>query len=545
MMSANQNFNSFNYFLNYLELFFVRFSKVSIFLRFSRNIEFLNFPRFCLTILLFLLVFFVFSNPAFALTEVEINSVETPEGAVILIVDGLSAPFIYPELTPYALDGTQLEKARLENLPKINEESARIIKFRAPQTFTEGGHSVLFTGNPGADSELVSFKDASLFDILHNEGYLCIAIMEKGDSGSISAEQDIILKDKNNSIKNINMVLEKNQNSPDSPEVPRIPDELEELLKKASDKAPDYVDSKETRERYNGYNRWGIDTACSVIKYMAKNLPEQKYVLTVNVGAVDSSGHYRDNYGYIDCIEALDSELPQLYELCKKNDLVFVFTADHGMGFSKADSKGGHQSEKFSDTDETQLVPLIIHTQAVKQAVIQEERRQEDFAPTILGILDIPDRPRFSRGEQIVLTDHVNLKVKLPETGVVELRKIEKEGQSQGKDVLIESLQNDYEFLFLGLEPEKTYLVKASLDSKNSLEEQEKEIFLETDSVVEFNKKGQINIENKEDNSSELEILGENSGSPSSKSSHLFAYLLIGLVNLAGILIIAKILKKN
>ena len=215
------------------------------------------------------------------------------------------------------------------------------------------------------------------------------------------------------------------------------------------------------------------------------------------------------------------------------------------MGFSKADSKGGHQTEKFSDTAETQLVPLIIHTQAVKQAVIQEERGQEDFAPTFLGILDIPDRPRFSRGEQIVLTDHVNLKVKLPEKGSVELRKIPKEEQNQGKVEPIESLQNDNEFLLLGLEPEKTYLIKASLNSENRLEEQEKEIFLKTDSVVEFNKKGQINIENKEDNSSGLEILGENSGSPSSKSSHLFAYLLIGLVNLAGILIIAKILKKN
>jgi len=110
-----------------------------------------------------------FPLPAFALTEMEVNPVNTPDGAVVLIVDGLSAPFIYPELTPHALDGATLEKARLENIPFISKNSAQIIEFRAPQTFTEGGHSVLVTGNPDADSEFVSFKDANIFDILHQE----------------------------------------------------------------------------------------------------------------------------------------------------------------------------------------------------------------------------------------------------------------------------------------------------------------------------------------------------------------------------------------
>ena len=142
---------------------------------------------------------------------------------------------------------------------------------------------------------------------------------------------------------------------------------------------------------------------------MSINSPEQKYLLTVNVGAIDSSGHYRDNYGYIDCIECLDSELPRLYKLCKKNNLAFVLTSDHGMSFSKADSKGGHQSEKFSVIDEAQLVPLIIHAQDVETGILTEEYGQDDFAPTLLGILDIPDKPRFAEGNQILLTDHVNL----------------------------------------------------------------------------------------------------------------------------------------
>jgi bisphosphoglycerate-independent phosphoglycerate mutase (AlkP superfamily) len=497
-------------------------------------------PLSSLIYLAILLFFFTFPSPVSALTEVEVNPVNTPEGAVVLIVDGLSAPFIYPELTPYALDSTALDKARLENIPKIDKESARVLEFRAPQTFTEGGHSVLVTGNPGADSELVSFKDATVFDVLHNEGYLCIAIMEKGDSWSICAEQDIILKDENNSINNMKIVLEQHANSPET----EIPEGLVEVLEKSADKAPGYVTSKETRERYKGYDKWGIETACDVVKYMANNMPEQKYLLTVNVGAVDSSGHHRDNYGYIDCIECLDADLFPLYDLCKKNNLAFVFTADHGMGFSRDDSKGGHQSEKFTDTDEAQLVPLIVHTEDIKKGVVSGKHSQEDFTPTLLGILDIAERPRFVEGKQILLTGHANLKVKLPEKGSVDLIK-------DGKT--ISSLKNDDQFIFLGLEPENTYTIKVTLNSGKSLEEEEKELVLEADSVLEFVEKGKKNLENAKSNPSSKNASEEKStstagffkGTSDSGFGHIAAYILIGLVNLAGIIVIAKILKKE
>ncbi|HWQ48273.1 MAG TPA: sulfatase-like hydrolase/transferase [Methanosarcina sp.] len=516
----------------------------------SRSFPFLFF-------LVMLIVFFIFPAPVSGLTEVEVNPVNTPQGAVVLIVDGLSAPFIYPELTPHALDGTPLEKAELENLPGISKESVRVLEFRAPQTFTEGGHSVLVTGNPSADSELVSFKDATIFDILHREGYLCIAVMERGDSWSIRAEQDVILRDENNSISKMKIILEQPEPSPDSQEVP---EGLLQVLENAVDKAPGYITSKETREKYSGYDRWGVETACNIVEYMARNRPEQKYLLTVNVGAVDSSGHHRDNYGYVDCIECLDADISPLYELCKKNDLAFVLTADHGMGFSKDDSKGGHQSEKFTETDEAQLVPLIVHAQNVESEILKGKHGQEDFAPTLLGILDIPDRPRFAEGKQILLTGHVNLKVELPEKGSVELRKNEngKEGNVKDGNVkdgnVVASLQHDDEFLFLGLEPENTYTVRAALDSGNSLKEQEKKLTLETDSVLEFTEKGQKIEGNSEDNpesdsssgkNSTASFLKKESGKSNSSLTHLIGYLVIGLVNLVGIVIIAKILKKN
>lgn len=511
-----------------------------------------SFP--ILFFLVTLIVSFIFPAPASGLTEVEVNPVNTPQGAVVLIVDGLSAPFIYPELTPHALDGTPLEKAKLENLPEISKESARLLEFRAPQTFTEGGHSVLVTGNPGADSELVSFKDATIFDILHREGYLCIAVMERGDSWSIRAEQDIILRDENNSISKMKIVLEQAEPSPDSPEVP---EGLLQVMEESADKAPRYITSKETREKYSGYDRWGVETACNIVEYMARNRPEQKYLLTVNVGAVDSSGHHRDNYGYVDCIECLDADISPLYDLCKKNTLAFVLTADHGMGFSKDDSKGGHQSEKFTDTDEAQLVPLIVHAQDVESGILRGKHGQEDFAPTLLGVLDIPDRPRFAEGKQILLTGHVTLRVELPEKGSVELRKNGNGKDGNVKDGnIVASLQHDDEFLFLGLEPESTYTVRAALDSGNSLEEQEKKLTLETDSMVEFTEKGPKIEENSEENPESGQASGKNSssaagflkkgpGKSNSSLTHLIGYFVIGLVNIVGIVIIAKILKKR
>ncbi|MDD4250306.1 MAG: alkaline phosphatase family protein, partial [Methanosarcina sp.] len=425
-----------------------------------------------------------------------------------------------------------------ENIPEIGKNSARILEFRAPQTFTEGGHSVLVTGNPGADSEFVSFKDANIFDVLHSEGYLCIAVMEKGDSWSICAEQDAVLRDEKNSINNMEIVLKQYEHSQDNP----VPSGLLQLMEEEADRAPGYVTSKETGIKYSGYNRWGIEAACAIVEYMAKNMQGQKYLLTINVGAIDMSGHYRGNYGYVDCIENLDSELLPLYKLCGKNNLAFVLTADHGMAFSADGSKGGHQSEKYSVSDEAQMVPLLVYAQDVESGVIRGEFGQEDFAPTLLGILDIPDRPRFAEGEQILLTEHVNLKVKLPEKGTVELKK-------DGK--IIESAGNDDQFLFLGLEPDNSYTIRAVLDSGKSLEEKEKEVILKTDSVIELGSKGaktkesESSLAGAKEETSSAAIFGDGDSIFGRNSKHLIGYFLIGSINLAGFFIIMKILKKQ
>ncbi len=492
--------------------------------------------------LVFLVLFVLLLSPiTSAYTEVEVSPVQTPNGAVLFIADGMSAPFVYPELTPYALDGSPLERARLEAIPEISKESAKVLELRVPQTFTEGGHSVLVTGNTGADSELVSFRDASVFDVLHEQGYLCIGVMEKGDSWSICAEHDAILRDEKNSISKMEPTLESYEHNPGPS---KVPSGLLELMEEKAAGAPGYVSSKEAGERYSGYNRWGIDTAYALVEYMAREYPAQKYLLTVNVGAVDMSGHYRGNYGYLDCIESLDSDLMPLYELCKGNNIAFILTADHGMAFPTDDSRGGHQGEKYSVSDEAQLVPLIVRAPDVESGLIKGEFGQEDAALTLLGILNVPGKPRFTDGEQIVLKSYVNLEVKLPGEGSVELLKA-------GKPIA--SPKNDNEFLFLGLEPDFTYTVKATFEGENGQEEKEEELFLETDSVIEFR---DLELKPGADDGSGIESatasdaqMGRSSGAGSNgifgvSFGQLIGYFLIGLINLTGLVVIAKILKK-
>ncbi|MPN44653.1 hypothetical protein SDC9_192218 [bioreactor metagenome] len=145
-------------------------------------------------------------------------------------------------------------------------------------------------------------------------------------------------------------------------------------------------------------------------------------------------------------------------------------------------------------------------------------------------------------GKQILLTGHVNLKVELPEKGSVEIRR---------KGEFISSSGSDDQFVFLGLEPDNSYTVKAALNSGNSLEEKEKEVFLKTDSLINFRgeeaktKKSDSTQGGEKEETSSAGVSGEGFSIFGSSSGHLIGYLLIGAVNLAGLFIIVKIMKKD
>ncbi|WP_292485136.1 hypothetical protein [Methanohalobium sp.] len=53
--------------------------------------------------------------PSTATSHIKVNPVNNPDGAVILIIDGLSLSYIYPEMTPENIDGVETRKPVLKN----------------------------------------------------------------------------------------------------------------------------------------------------------------------------------------------------------------------------------------------------------------------------------------------------------------------------------------------------------------------------------------------------------------------------------------------
>jgi len=252
--------------------------------------------------------------------------------------------------------------------------------------------------------------------------------------------------------------------------------DIEKIFKEHAILAPTYVQQyKEGKiERYNAYNLWGIDTALKVIKLM-EQYPDQKYILTINIGAIDTAGLYRRNEGYVECIEELDIMVQPLIERTEDNDLAFILTSDHGMAFQSKDGRGGSKSEKYATSPEVFQIPFIATSSNIERAFIEETLGQEDIASTILSILDLPNELRFSTGDQFATKKYANFKILLPETGSVRI---------SSEQAILES-EGDSEYIIYGLEKEKEYIITAEL-SGNTAQSYERTVFADSDRVIQF-----------------------------------------------------------
>lgn len=454
--------------------------------------------------------------PAAGYTEVMVDPVHTSPSLVIVIVDGLGAPYVYPEHTPYSLDGQSLEVPSFHNLSILGATGAKVSVIRAPQTYTEAGHSVLVTGNSKALSDTVSIPMSTIYDVAHEYDYLAFGIMEKGDFSSMCDEHDVIVHDTSNSMNDPGLVVE----SLSSVSSDNVCMDIKKIMQEQALQLPAQLqESKQaSQERYDTYDRWALTTASQVVDYMAEEAPDRKYILTVNVGAVDAAGHYRKYNGYIDTIQGLDRDIVPLYEMCTEHNIAFIFTADHGMGFTSSDSKGGHQSDTYSGMDEAQMVPFIVHAPDVPAKVLYGEYGQQDIASTILSILNLPNGLKNSDGLQIPIKEHTILGVRGPSTGTVEL-------WDEGK--LIQQAANDNNYLFIGLDRERKYTVKFTPDDTR-YETFQKEVEPGSGQLVVFSM--------------------ENSGSDPAdywKPRYIIGAIVIILINVVGLLYIRTILKSN
>ncbi|MDA0525744.1 sulfatase-like hydrolase/transferase [Methanococcoides alaskense] len=456
------------------------------------------------------------STPVVALTPINIQNIETDHGAVILIVDGLGANYINPEKIPYALDGSPLEKPNIQNISALAKDGLQAFSVLTPSTKGENGHSVIVTGNPRATSAMIAHNDATVYDVARDNGYLMFAILEKGDTTELLAEQDVAIYDSTTSINDPQMKVLLNDHTSQH-DTDMIID-VEKIFKEYAILAPTYVQQyKEGEiERYNAYNLWGIETALKVIELM-EQYPDQKYILTINIGAIDIAGLYRRNEGYVECIEELDIMVQPLIERTEDNDLAFILTSDHGMAFQSVDGCGGSKSDKYATSPEVLQIPFIATSSNIERNFIEETLGQEDIAPTILSILDLPNELRFSAGEPFATKKYVNFKVLLPETGSVRI---------SSEQAILES-EGDSEYIIYGLEKEKEYTINAEL-SGNGNQLYERTVFADSDKIIRFD------ADNKPDKNKDM--------IPKGMRKIIGSTLIIG-INLTGLAMIFRVVK--
>ena len=100
---------------------------------------------------LIILLLLLTLNTASAVSEITLNDVKRPQSAILFIVDGFGSSYYYPELTPTAIDGSELNKTGGLNLTF----GTRVVNIKTPHPVTGIAHSVIVTGYSEANEETV------------------------------------------------------------------------------------------------------------------------------------------------------------------------------------------------------------------------------------------------------------------------------------------------------------------------------------------------------------------------------------------------------
>jgi len=163
--------------------------------------------------------------------------------------------------------------------------------------------------------------------------------------------------------------------------------------------------------------------------------------MLVNAGAVDSAGHNLNASGYLQAVEALDAPLGRLVRACRKNNLLLVITADHGMVFPDREGKGGHSAEKYAARLEALRVPLVVQGPGIEELNLGGQWSEMDVAPTVLALLDVSSNTS-SEGVALPVRKGGILRVAGAPAGV----------ELWGQGTCLANASGDNEYIFRGLE---------------------------------------------------------------------------------------------
>ncbi len=323
------------------------------------------------TILLLFFLWLAFTaSDAGRATYIESEPMREPSGLVLLVVDGLGSSYVYPEHRPYALDGSPLEGAVLFNL---SGSGARVVDLQVPVPETTKSHSILVTGRADVEPE---HPGRTVFDAAREEGYLCLGVLQRGDAMPVLQEMDAVLYLDDNSLHGAEPIPGYRAGA--------AVDLLNPIFQKWRDAFGSYTDEPGV-PGYIEYNAWALDAAADVVS----RLHGQRFLMLVNAGGADSAGQDLGADGYREVVSALDEPLGKLAEACRRNHVLLVVTADHGMVFPGKEGKGGHSAEKYADRLEARRVPLVFLGPGVEELNLGGSWSQMDIAPTLLSLLNI------------------------------------------------------------------------------------------------------------------------------------------------------------
>ncbi len=427
-----------------------------------------------------LLILLLLSGTCSAL-EVHVGTEPHPNSAVILVVDGLGASYVYPERSAYALDGSPLGTNVLFNLTGVG---ARVLDIRSRVPETLKSHSILVTGSAQAEPESLG---RTIFDVARENGYLSLAILQHGDFHEMLIRQDGVLYFGSNSIYGAKASLSARK---------ALPQDLRETMEKWRDAFPNYTAGRGP-DVYVGYNRWGLDAASDLVQ----SLGNRSFILLVNVGAVDSAGQNLGQNGYLETVQALDAPIGRLIDVCRKKNVILVVTADHGMSFPDEKGKGGHSAAKYSDRLESLRIPLMVMGPGVDEINLGGIWFEEEIAPTVLDLLD--------------LSQNMSSAKPLPLKGCYDLRVIHAPGKVSlyRGETLVANASGDDEYTFKGLQ-RGLYRLACGGRSLN--------VCINGDYLVDLS-----------------------SPSAGSDMKKILGIIMILAINLAGILVIIRIIRKD
>jgi 2,3-bisphosphoglycerate-independent phosphoglycerate mutase len=315
------------------------------------------------------------------------------KSAVLVIVDGLGSSYIYPDRSPACIDGSLLSSVYLA----VAECASARYELWVPAPDTESGNAVIATGYSGATDEMLSYYCATIYDVLRDNGYLTIAIMETGDTSYMVAKPDIIVHERNNSLYNPCATIVVNGQS--------LPPGLQDLL--AAVAPPRQSTGVKPADAYRQYDDWSLERAIATVRFMETVYPGRQYLLVLNVAGTDMAAHERGFNSYRQAIEDLNPGLLSLSDACREAGAVMMVTADHGMSFKSPGAKGSHASVEASAQNESRLAPLLVFMEGVMDK--SGTCGQECLAPTLLALMECPDTLSIEDGEPLPVSDSPSL----------------------------------------------------------------------------------------------------------------------------------------